>query len=285
MFEKLLTVKETDGKIKYLLKSVTVRIYEHNTSQTGGQLAFFIMLSTFPFLIFLNTLIASFNISPRMVDALLKPIFPEQIVALIGSYVEYISTNSSLGLLSIGIIATVFSASKAVRALSRALNGAYGLKDRRSFFGEILFSMLLILVIGIVVVIMIILLAFSSDLVERIARGMEIPVSLINILDIWRWITLAAVMFFFISMMYKFVPRVKLKIRDIVPGTIFSMAGFLLLTAGFSVYVKYFMRSSAVYGTIGAVILLMFWLYIVSMIIVVGAEINGALYNFKRERE
>lgn len=277
MLEKILTVKENDGRIKYMLKSVISRIYEHNISQTGGQLSFFLLLSTFPFLIFLNTLIASFNITPQMIEAFLMPIFPEQIVKLIGSYVEYISTNRSVGLLSIGIIVTVFSASKAVRALDRSLNIAYGMSERRNFFLEIFFSMALILVLGIVVTIMIMFAAFSTDLVDRLAMEMEIPIVFINIVDAWRWVTLAVIMFFAFSMMYKLVPKQKLKFRDVVPGTLFSIVGFMLLTVGFSIYVKYFMSNSALYGTIGSVILLMFWLYIVSMIIVVGAEINGAI--------
>lgn len=277
MFERIFEIKESDGRIKYMLKSVTSRIYEHNISQAGGQLAFFLMLSTFPFLIFLNTLIASFNISTKMIESFLMPIFPSEIVSLISTYVEYISNNRSVGLLSIGIVATVFSASKAVRALSRALNFAHGAKDKRSFFGEILFSMLLILAVGVMITVMIVIVAFSTDLVETVARGMRIPTMLINIVDAWRWVTFAAVMFFFLCLMYKFVPGVKLKFREVMPGTVFSMAGFLVLTVGFSAYVKYFMRNSALYGTIGTVIVLMFWLYVVSMIIVVGAEINGAI--------
>lgn len=277
-------MKETDGAFKASVKGVIARIYRHDISRIGGELSFFLMLSAFPFLIFLNTLIASFNITPRMVQAFLMPIFPEQIVSLINSYVEYISTNRSVSLLSIGIVATIFSASKAVRALTRALNTAYGTEDRRSFFGEIVFSMALILVVGIVVTILIMFVAFSTDLVEKLALSMQISESLVNIVDIWRWITLAAVVFFALAAMYRFVPKKRLKFRDIIPGTVFSICGFMLLTVGFSVYVQCFASSSMLYGTIGSVILLMFWLYIVSMIIVVGAEINAVILQNKEKK-
>ena len=284
MFGKLVTVKPTDGKIKYTVKNVLRRIYEHNISQIGGQLSFFLILSTFPFLIFLNALIGYVNITPQVLQNFLAPLFPQQIVKLIGSYVEYISNNQSVSLLSIGIIVTIFSASKAVRAITRALNTAYGVEDRRSFVWEIVFSMLLILAVGVVCVLLIMVLAFSTNFVERLAQELNISFTLINIVDAWRWVTFAAVMFFVLSMMYKFMPTKKIRFREIIPGTLFSMAGFMALTVGFSVYVKYFMSNSALYGTIGSIILLMFWLYIVSMIIVVGAELNSVLSSMPKDR-
>ena len=271
VFEKLVTINDKDGKFKYVLKSIVRRVYEHNISQIGGQLSFFLILSTFPFLIFLNALIGYVNITPETLQNFLAPLFPEQIVGLIGSYVEYISNNQSVSLISIGILVTVFSASKAVRAITRALNMAYGVKAKRNFFWEIVFSMLLILGIGVVCVVIIVVVAFSTNFVERMAHELNISFTLINIVDAWRWVTFAAVMFLMLSMMYKFIPAKRLKFREIIPGTLFSMAGFMALTLGFSVYIKYFMTNSALYGTIGSIILLMLWLYIVSMIIVLGA--------------
>ena len=168
-------------------------------------------------------------------------------MGLIGSYVEYISTNQSASLLSVGILVTIFSASKAVRALSRALNTAYGVKDNRNFFFQLIFSMAFILVLGFVIIIMIVLVAFSSDVVERMASAMKISFALVNVVSVWRWVTLVVVMFFALCMMYKFAPHKKLRFKEIIPGTIFSMAGFMLLTVGFSIYVTYFMRGSALY--------------------------------------
>ena len=109
---------------------------------------------------------------------------------------------------------------------------------------------------------MIVLVAFSSDVVERMASAMKISFALVNVVSVWRWVTLVVVMFFALCMMYKFAPHKKLRFKEIIPGTIFSMAGFMLLTVGFSIYVTYFMRGSALYGTIGTVILLMLWMYI-----------------------
>ena len=95
---------------------------------------------------------------------------------------------------------------------------------------------------------------------------------------------MSAVLFIILSLVYKFVPSVKVRFCDTIPGTLFSIVAFLLLTGLFSFYVNNLMSSLSLYGSLSAIILLMFWLYFAGIIIVMGAELNKIVSDIKRIR-
>lgn len=283
MIEKLLALKPNDGRFVYLIKTLISRFNEHNISRIGAQLAYFMLLSLFPFLIFLNALIGSFHISTSEVVEFLDPFFPEQIVSLISTYIAHISNNQSISVLSIGIIVTIFSASKSVRSLSYAINTAYGIHENKNPFFGIFLSMVFVIATGVVILIVTMFITLSRDFLMQIIKVNQISDMLVGALGIWRWVTLSVILFFILAMMYKLVPNKKIRFLSVIPGTIFAIAAFIGLTVGFSIYVNYFIRNSALYGTIGAVILLVLWMYLVSIILVLGAEINSAIEIMPRK--
>ncbi|NLG53602.1 MAG: YihY/virulence factor BrkB family protein [Clostridiales bacterium] len=284
MLNKLLKAKPGDSVTVFVLKSLFLRFNEHNIAQAGGQLAYFFLLSVFPFLIFLNALIGSFNISETAVIDILAPVFPEQIVELVSSYVEHITQNQSMSLLSFGIVVVIFSASRSVRTLGSMINNAYGIDENRGIFRNIMLSMMFILMLGILVLISVFFVAFSQDLAVRLHSLLRIPVELVSVLNIFRWLSLIMTMFFVLALLYYVIPNKKLTFFGILPGTLLSTAGFVALSFCFSLYVEYFMKESALYGTLGAVLLLTLWLYVASVILLAGAELNGIIDSLPNAR-
>ena len=273
MQKNIFDPKTADGRLVYLIKALIRRFFDHKVSRMGGQLAYFFLLSLFPFLIFFNALIASFDISSERVMSFLQPFFPEQIVRLISSYIETITTNQSVSLLSIGIIIVIFSASKSVRSLRYAFNTAYDVQEKERMFVNILLSMAFVMLF----------VTLSRDFLTEIVQVSNLSKWMVNMLSTWRWVTLCVILFLILALMYKTVPHKKVRFLAIIPGTLFALAGFLALTVGFSLYVNYFLRSSAFYGgTIGAMLLLMLWIYFASVILVMGAELNSALESMPR---
>lgn len=275
MLKNFLEPSTKDNSFVFILKSLFSRFNEHKIAQIGGQLAYFFLLSIYPFLIFLNVLIGSFDITNTAVIDFLKPIFPVQIVELISSYVEHITQNQSAGLLSFGIVVVIFSASRAVRTLDSIINNAYGIKEKRGFFYGVTLSMLFILLMGFLLLIAILFVAFSRNLFLKFFS--VIPIELVSLISTLRWLVLVFTLVFVLAMLYYIIPNKKIRFRNIIPGTLFSSAGFIALTLGFSTYVSHFMRESALYGTIGAVLLLTLWLYIAGIILTIGAELNSIM--------
>lgn len=266
-----------------ILRMLYSRFREHNISYTAGQIAYFFILSVFPFLIFINALIASFNIPSEAAILFLEPFFPEQIVSFIAQYLEYINAQSSMSLLSLGIILALFSASKSVRSLAAAFNCAYDAEQNRGFFAQVMFSMLFILLFALMLLACIVLVAFGNDFVSKIIANITLAFAFVDLFSVWRWVTISIILFFTMSVIYKILPTAKVKFSETVPGTAFALAGFLLLTGAFSFYVNNIVSSSLFYGSIGAVLLLMLWMYFAGAILVLGAELNKIMADIKKE--
>ncbi len=253
------------------------RFRRHNISYTAGQIAYFFILSVFPFLIFVNALIASFDIPGNAAISFLEPFFPEQIVTFIAQYLEYINSQSGISLLSFGIFLALFSASKSVRSLAAAFNRAYDISQRRGFFAQIFFSMLFIFLFALIFLACVVLVAFGNDFVSKLIANITLAFAFVDLLSVWRWITMAVILFFTMSVIYKIIPSKKIKFSETIPGTLFSLVGFLILTGGFSFYVNHIVSSSLFYGSVGAVMLLMLWMYFAGMILILGAELNSII--------
>lgn len=280
-----LTVKPGDGRFVYLIKTMITRFIDHNVSRVSGQLAYFILLSMFPFLIFLNALIGSFHIPADRVVEFLRPFFPTQIVNLISGYIVRISQNQSMSLLSIGIVIAIFSASKAVRSLSYAINTAYGMRESENFLIDVISSMLYVIGAGIIVLIVSLFVTLSRDFLTEVIQVNHMSDMLVSMLNVWRWVTLCVILFLVLGLMYKMVPNKKVRFLSVIPGTVLALLGFLGLTIGFSLYVNYFLKSSIFYGSIGAIILLLLWIYIASIILVMGAELNSSLEQMPHHKK
>lgn len=258
-------------------KELVHRFFRHKIGYTGGELAYFFILSIFPFLIFTNSAIRALDIPRDAAVSFLRPFLPEEIVPLIAEYLEYINTRKTGGILSFGIILAIFSASKSVRALSFSFDLAYGSRDNRGFFLRVVSSMLCIFLFAIVFVVCVVLVAFGNGFVSKILLGAALPPSFLWLLSFWRWVTISAILFLVLLAVYKFLPRKRLTFRTALPGTVFSLFSFLILGVAFSFYTRNFVSSASLYGSFSAVVLLMLWFYFAGIILVLGAELNAVI--------
>ena len=273
-------------KFYYRIKDFSCALYcrcrDHKITFTAGQVAFFFILSLFPFLIFTNALIASLSIPPAVAIDFLRPFFPETIVSYVAGYLDFVNSQSTAPLLSLGIAIALFSSSKSVRSLAHSFNLAYGTEKKKSFIFEIIFSMFFIFISAMIFTVFTVVVALGNDFLIDILADMHINIGFLDIIAIWRWITMGALLFLSISLAYKFLPSAKITFPETFPGTIFALGGFLLLTVGFSFYVNNIVSRSLVYGSVGAVILLMLWMYFAGIILMLGAEINKILSERKK---
>ena len=277
-----MNLKKSFYNIKRFICLLYRRFREHKITFTAGQVAFFFILSLFPFLIFTNALIASFNIPPAVAIDFLRPFFPEAVVTYVARYLDFVNSQSGAPLLSLGIAIALFSSSKSVRSLAYSFDLAYGTEKKTPFLLEITFSMFFIFISAIIFTVFTVVVALGNDFLLDILADMNINLGFLDIIAIWRWITMGALLFLSISLAYKFLPGKKIAFAETLPGTIFALVGFLLLTTGFSFYVNHIVSRSLVYGSVGAVILLMLWMYFAGIILMLGAEINNIFSEEKK---
>ena len=244
----------------------------------GAQLAFFFLLSFFPMLIFLVTLLPYLNLEQGRIFDFLSNIMPGEAYTLIEDTLSEVLNNQNSGLLSIGILGTIWSASKGVDALMKALNRAYDVDGKAGIMNRI-WSLMFTISLVAVFLIALVLPIFGHQIGHVIFEYLGVGESFEGIFNSIRWITPPALIFIVLTAMYWIVPNTdpRLTILSVFPGAVFATIGWLILTYGFSFYISNFGNYSATYGSIGGVIILMLWLYFTGMILIFGGVLNATM--------
>lgn len=259
------------------------RIGEDEVFGLAAQLAYFFLLSLFPLLIFLVTLLPYLPISQEEMLGVIADFAPGETMTFIETNLNEIMSHQNGTLLSFGIIATVWSASNGLNAVIRALNKAYDVKESRSFVAArgmaILFTFALIFVF----IVALLLPVFGKHIGLFLFSKFGLSSQFLQIWNTLRWLLSSLIIFIVFLALYWIAPNKRFRCIDAVPGAVFSTVSWLLVSLGFSFYVNNFGNYSAMYGSIGAVIVLMIWFYLSGIIIILGGEINALSSYLKRE--
>lgn len=264
--------------IKGFLQDLIDRIRRSDMSGMGAQLAFFFLLSFFPMLIFLVTLLPYLNLEQGQVFNFLSTIMPDEVYGFIeGTLVDVLNKQNS-GLLSIGILGTIWSASKGVDALMKALNRAYDVEGIVNFKNR-LWSLVFTISLVAVFLLALVLPVFGHQIGHIVFSYFGVTSTFEAVWNFVRWIMPLALISVVLIAMYWIVPNTtpRLTIISVFPGAIFATGSWLALTYAFSFYINNFGNYGATYGSIGGVIILMLWLYFTGMILIFGGLLNATV--------
>lgn len=268
------------NKLKTFIKAIIERYGKHDVAQTAGQIAYFGFLSLFPFIVFINFVLHKLHLSTVDIAAVLNPVFPQDIVAFLTSYMDYISEQNSLGILSIGIVSTVYLASRVIRSMEQAVAKAYGTRAERSFIKSVLVSAVAVICIALMLAAAAMFIVFSKKPVNFLLNLLGLS-DMVGAVLFLKWAFVIFVMLMVFALIYKLLPNKKTTFTEVVPGTVFSLICFMVLSVGFGWYVGFAAGSSSIYGYIGTVFIALVWIYFVGGIFIIGAEINGYLDSIK----
>ncbi|MBR2878786.1 MAG: YihY/virulence factor BrkB family protein [Clostridia bacterium] len=268
-------------KLTHFIKNLLRRYFEHEVGQSGGAIAYFSLLSVFPFIIYTNTLLTYINVSEARFISFISSLLPPEIAEFLDIYIADIAVSHTPGILFVSIFATFYSTSRVVRSFEHSINRAYDSPDRRGFFRGIVTSALFTVCLVITVIASIILTTVGEKLVMFVLsfRNAEIPSY--RSISILKWIFTGIIMFLAVSSFYYYMPTNKVSYKSILPGTVTSMIGLSGFSVIFNIYIRFAAGFSVIYSSIGAVFLLVFWLYFAGIILVMGAEINAAIAETK----
>jgi membrane protein len=258
-----------------LLKKLWHRIDEDDLPGLSAQMAYYFLLSMFPLLIFLFTLLPYLPVPHQDILGIISGFAPEEVMDLIEKNLHDIMNNRHGGLLSFSIIGTIWSSSNGINAVVKAFNKAYNVKETRSFFVSSGMAILLTFGMIFVFVIAIILPIFGKEIGVFLFSKMGFKFQFLAFWSTLRWCISAIILFLIFTGLYWIAPNTKLRCRSAFAGAAFSTVGWIVTSAALSFYVDKFSNFSITYGSIGAIIVLMLWLYITAFIIVLGGEINA----------
>lgn len=245
----------------------------------SAQLAYFLLLSLFPFLLFLITLLGYLPIDDYVVIDTLSNYLPADVINMIESNLSDLVNRQRGGLLSISIIGTLWSASNGVNAITKAFNRAYDVEEDRPFFIARLIAIALTVAMIIVIAVALLLPVFGKMIGIYLFSLINLSDNFLNMWNTLRWVASSLVFFIVLVVLYKLAPNTVVKFKHTFWGALFATVGWQLVSLGFSYYVNTLGNYSATYGSLGTVIVLMIWFYISGLIIIIGGVINSFVAN------
>lgn len=265
-------------------KQLFKKIRADDVQAISAQLTYYLILSFFPFLIFVMTLVGYANISMEDKISDLSEIMPLEAVSIIEEIVKEVSQGRSQALLSFGMLATLWAASRGINAIVKGLNKAYDLDEDRAFWKVRGISVLVTVVIGVIVLLSILLLVFGGWVGDQLTLLFQFSERLHRLWNLLQYGIPLIVMTVVFTFLYLFAPNRRITFREALPGAIFTTIGWITTSFIFSLYVNQFGNFTKTYGSLGGVMILLIWLYISSIIILVGGEINATLVHVRGRR-
>jgi membrane protein len=261
-----------------LARRVYARLWEHDVFDRAASLSYYFLFALFPTLLFLTALLGLSPI-PRLMDRLLdyvSRVLPSDAASLLTKTLAEVVKGASGSLVSIGVLAALWSAASGMVSIRTALNAAYDARDNRRWWRQRLDALALTVLFSLFTLLALVLLVFGERIGEAVAEALGVGDMFTLAWNIARWPILTVLALFGITLVYHFAPAARQPWHWVTPGSAFALTGWLLASFALRGYVGYF-NYNATYGSIGGVIVLMLWLYLSSLALLVGAEINSLI--------
>ncbi len=253
----------------------------------AAQLAYYLILALFPFILVLVSLLGLFGSEglASIVLGYFQQVMPEEVYRLIATYTEDIISGREKrpGLLSFGILFTIWTASGAFAALINALNRAYDVQETRPFWKVRGIAILMTFGLSVLILLGVLLLVFGPSIGRAITDIFGLDEVFVMVWNVARWPAALLFLVLTVALIYYFAPDIDQPFRWITPGGLIGVLLWVLASVAFSFYVNNFGSYNKTYGSIGVVIILLLYLYISSLTILFGAELNATLVRMKEE--
>lgn len=285
MIIKFLDKKYSDKVWLLFLKELLCRYEDDGVSEIGAQLTYYLILSIFPFIIFFLSILKFTPLADAGVLERLLAVLPSDTQKILYNIVTEIMKDGNFALLSFGALGALWSSSNGIMSVIKSVNRAFDLEENRPFWKLRGLSIIFTISLYIVLIIAFSVLIFGEVFFNLIFISYTWPSFII-----WKILKILIPLFFMglmLSFLYKFSPSIKeginIKFSETIPGSIFASLGIILFSGIFSFYVNNFGNYSKSYGSIGGLIILLIWIYSISIVIVLGAEVNATIISMKNK--
>lgn len=266
----------------YLL---TQRYIRHNVGIQSAALAFYLLFTIFPLLIFLSALLGLLDLNVAAIEFALLDFLPREVVDLITVYLTYVSENPSPRLMVFGLFFSIWFPMRSTNALMHSVRTAYHLGPPRGALRHILKALLYTVVLIVSIALTLTLITVGDRLLGYAVLHFRLPTFVAEAWVRLRFPVVAVVGNCVLFLLYALAQDQRRPWRDIWPGTLIALGGWMGISLLYSLYVERVAHYSALYGSIGTVIVLLIWLYLSAVMLIMGAEFNGTLISLRRDGE
>lgn len=272
-----------------LAKRVWNEIEQDRVFGRAAELSYYFLLALFPLLIFLTSVIGIvLGSGTGMRHALfnyLARIMPPSAFQLLDATMYEVSSGSGSGKLSFGLLAALWAASNGMSAITGSLNAAYDLKETRPWWKQRLVAIVLTIALSVLIMAALVLVVAGGNIGESVATHYGLGSAFAIAWKIIQWPVIFAALVLSFALIYYFAPDLHDQAWQwLTPGAAIGVVLWLLVSIGFRVYLQFFDSYNKTYGSLGAVIILMLWLYFTGAAVLIGGEINSEIENAAAEK-
>jgi membrane protein len=269
-------------RVTELAKKTFSETNEDNVLGISAQVAYNFFFSLFPLFLFVAPMLSLLGDKRQIVSDLLgrlSTVLPPAAYALVsGVITDVVFAKNAPGLISIGALLAAWSGSNIFTAFEDALNTAYDVKDERPWWKKRLLALGVLIGWGIIMTLVTAILLAGDNIVHYAQTQFGMGSAALQVWSVIQFPLAIVFLIAFLYLMYWLLPYVKMDKRQILVGSVVAGLLFTLLTLLFRLYVQHF-PPNATYGTVGAVMVLLSWMYFVSVVILVGGELNSELHH------
>ena len=259
------------------------RYLRHNVAIQAAALAFYLLFTIFPLLIFVSALLGLLNLDVAAILRALDTILPTEILGLLEVYLTHVSANQSPQLLLFGLFFSIYFPMRATNALMRAVRTAYHLGPPRGVLLPRLKALLYTVLLIVAMALTLALMTVGDHLLLYAVEHFRLPAFVAELWTRLRFPVAAVAGYFALFFLYALAQDSRQPWRNIWPGTLAALAVWLALSWLYALYVNNFAAYSVLYGSIGAVIVLLIWPTLSAVTLIMGAELNGTLISLRRD--
>jgi membrane protein len=271
-----------------VLARVGRKVLDDDCPGLAGQLAYFTLFSLFPFLLFLVALTGLVIDDPesvlRTLTERMQGFLPEDALTLLADYIDRTLRGASSSVLFFGILVALWSGWAAADAMVKAINRAYELRETRPWWK--LWGISVLMILGFMLVIATLaFVTFGPEVGGYVQMLTGLPDAFLALWGILRWALAFVAVTLAHDLLYYVAPNAKIPFKWITPGGFTATVLILISGATLKLYVATFARYDQIYGPVGAIIVLMVWLYSTGLMVLIGAEMNAVLARMAEERK
>jgi len=245
----------------------------------AAALGFYLTLAIFPAMIFVMAVIPYLpveNVDQAIMD-LLRQALPANAAEMFEDVVTQVTSEQRGGLLSLGLAGALWATSTGMYAVMQQLNITYDVREGRGFVHARVTVIGLSLLFSVLVLGAFTLIVLGGRIQDLLGERFGFSEGLLLFFVIFRWVVIVLGLLLAFALIYYLAPNVEQRFRFITVGSVTGVVLLMLASLGFAWYTQSFGDYDAMYGSIGAVIVLMLWLYIAGLAILIGSEINALL--------
>jgi len=266
-------------KFAPLTRLVTRCIHDDLTTRAAA-LSYYLVFSIFPLLILFSLIIGSLHIDIAALNTFLSHVLPADMTAMLKSYLEYVTRTFDVRLLIFALVFSVYFPWRFIRSLMDGIRIAYRQQQEDGVVKRTLKQILCTLLIPFTLAASLILILLGQNVISFLvsllaADTLRLSDLLLTLWQYGRFLIAAALMCLSLIILYRLSISTRIPFRSLLPGILFSLTAWVISSIAFSFYVENFADYSTIYGTLGAFIVLLLWMYLTSLILLAGSEINA----------